>query len=671
MSGVDLAHIFFEPIKSDPDKLIPRPQSLTYDDLILMPGFIDFTVDEVSLETQFTRNICLKTPFVSSPMDTVTESQMAINLALHGGIGIIHCNMSIEQQVGEVEKVKRFNNGFLHNPMTVAPTDQISTIKETHEKVGFSGFPVVDPKSGKLVGMVSKSDYYFADSNTLARDVMVPLEKLHTASLGIGLDEAFDILKTTKVSRLPIIDQDGKLCSLICRKDILNSREYPLATKNPETNQLRVGAAVSTHPSDHARIDALIDVGVDALVIDSSQGNSKFQLETIDYIKTRCKTTGRMVDTIGGNVVTVEQANNLVNAGVDAIRVGMGVGCFDKNTQVLMASGTYKNICDVQIGDKVINMYGEQVSVKATVCHGLKNVVKVRNSKWNDDIYVTPDHKFWMRISDKMEWCEIAEANLENARLSMPNNIMMTPTETLSHKVQVPTSKHENYNYSKILSVKPVSGKRLVYDIEVDCPTHSFIANNAIVHNSICSTQEVTGVGRGQASAVYHVSRAAIEAGVPVIADGGISNTSHIIKALMLGASTIMAGSLFAGTDEAPGEFFFKDGVRLKKYRGMGSKKLDHRGKSQNPAANVASRYVSGGERDKTIFVPQGVIGSVLSKGSIERYVPYLQKAVKHGMQNVGSKSIGELQLSPPRVELRTLASQREGDIHNLFSYEK
>jgi IMP dehydrogenase len=294
---------------------------------------------------------------------------------------------------------------------------------------------------------------------------------------------------------------------LICRKDVVKTKTYPLATKNPKTGQLRVGAAVSTHPNDRARIDALVDAGVDVLVIDSSQGNSYFQEETIDYIR---QNHGDSIDIIGGNVVTPEQAKTLIQRGVDGLRVGMSSG-------------------------------------------------------------------------------------------------------------------------------------------------------------SICTTSSVTGVGRGQGSAIYHVSRVASEAGIPIIADGGISNTSHIVKAFVLGASAVMMGSMLAACDESPGEFFYKDNVRLKRYRGMGSKPLD-RGKT---AENVASRYLDNPQNNlDKVFVAQGVIGSVISKGSLDSYFPYIAKAVKHGMQNIGSQSVSDLYMFPPRVELRTLAALKEGGIHDLFSHE-
>ena len=324
--------------------------------------------------------------------------------------------------------------------------------------------------------------------------------KLVIAKEECSLLEANDILKTNKVNLLPIVDKKGNLVSLISRKDLRNNNEYPLASKNKETKQLLVGAAVSTHPRDRPRIDALIDVGVDVIVIDSSQGNSVYQLDTIKYIKDK-----KNIDIIGGNVVTKHQAKNLIEAGVDGLRVGMGIG-------------------------------------------------------------------------------------------------------------------------------------------------------------SICTTQEVCGVGRPQATAVYNVAEYAQQHNVPIIADGGISNIGHIIKALAIGASTVMMGSMLAGTDEAPGKYFYQEDVKLKKYRGMGS--IDAMNK------NSGKRYMV----DK-IKVAQGVTGAVTSKGSLQEYLPYIIRGVKHGFQDIGISDISNLheQMYEKKIEfnLRSLPAQREGNIHSLHSYEK
>ena len=368
--------------------------SYAYDDLILLPGYIDNGLEEISLRTQLTENVSLELPFISSPMDTVTESHMSIAMALQGGIGIIHSNLPIEEQVHEVLEVKNH-------------------IVEDREK-------------------------------------------------------------------------------------------YPLATLDPSTGVLKVGAAVSTHPRDRKRIEALGIAGADILVVDSSQGNSRYQIETIEYVRKRFP----MIGIVGGNVVTPLQAKNLIVAGVDCLRVGMGTG-------------------------------------------------------------------------------------------------------------------------------------------------------------SICTTQQVCGVGRGQATAVYHVSRhRGRTKKVCVIADGGISNAGHITKALALGADAVMMGSMVAAADESPGDIFCKNGVSLKKYQGMGSLEAMKK--------NSGSRYQPEGVARAThVEVSQGVVGEVVSKGSIHCLIPLMCKSVKHGFQNIGVKNIGELHdESSVKWEIRTAEAQREGGVHDLHSYE-
>lgn len=482
-------------------KIMESPYSYAYDDLILLPGFIDFTTNNICLKTKLTRNISLHIPFVSSPMDTVTESAMAIKMALLGGIGIIHCNNTIEEQVKEVKKVKRFNNGFITRPIVFSPQNTIQDI--LNQNLNFSGIPIT--KTGKLgsklVGLVSNRDIdYIEDTSTKLREIMST--ELVTAPQGITLNEASLKLLESKKSRLPIVNENYELVSLICRKDIRNNRLYPLASKNQNTKQLLVGASVSTSLY-HERIERLINAGVDVLVIDSSQGNSIFQLEVLKHIKSNYP----QVDVIAGNVVTPNQCVRLIEAGADGIRVGMGIG-------------------------------------------------------------------------------------------------------------------------------------------------------------SICTTQEVCGVGRAQASAVYHVAKHCLEKNIPIIADGGISNSGHIIKALSLGASTVMMGSLLAGTDESPGNYYYKDGIRLKKYRGMGS--LD----SIN--SNNQDRYL---HQKSKIKVAQGVSGEVVGKGNLEKHIGYLMTGTKHGFQNLGSTSISNLQTQinegTTLVELRTVMAQKEGNIHHLYSYKE
>lgn len=463
--------------------------TLGYNDIILLPRYIDFTVDEVDTETQFTKNITLKTPLVSSPMDTVTEDSMAIQMALNGGIGIIHCNQSIESQITQVARVKRYNNGFIMDPVTFCPQDTVQDVLDAQEKYGFTGFPIVDSR-GLLVGIVSRRDVDFIDDKT------TPLGQVMTTDLstyvGNDFSAASKIIQERKISRLPVTDSEGRLLSLVCRKDIKSLQNFPLATRD-QYKRLMVGAAVTTHLKDRERIDALVIAGVDVIVIDASQGWSKFQIETLEYIKQHYN-----VDVICGNVVTEDQAVALIRHGADALRVGQGIG-------------------------------------------------------------------------------------------------------------------------------------------------------------SICTTQNVCGVGRGQASAVWCTSGW----GVPIIADGGIKNTGDIVKAFALGASTVMMGSMFAGTDEAPGDYVDRDGKRLKRYRGMGSEEV-------LAAKMCGDRYLN--SRAEPV-IAQGVSGFVAGKGPVGKLIKKIMGAVRHGMQNVGCKTIKEIQTKSvdDSVELRTQSAIIEGNVHNVL----
>jgi IMP dehydrogenase len=337
------------------------------------------------------------------------------------------------------------------------------------------------------------------------KEFMTPKAKLVFAKDGISLSEANDMLKESKKGKLPVVNDNDEIVALISMTDIRKNKENPRASKDPMNKQLLCGAAIGTRPDDKVRAQLLADAGVDVIVVDSSQGDSIYQIEMIQHLKK----AHPKVDVIGGNVVTPSQAHNLIKAGVDGLRVGMGIG-------------------------------------------------------------------------------------------------------------------------------------------------------------SICTTQEVCAVGRAQASAVYHVAKYAAKFGIPIVADGGIKSTGHITKALCLGAGCVMMGGMLAGTDEAPGEYFYQDGVRLKRYRGMGSLEAMNSGGEKRYVWDTASTAVK---------VAQGVSGAVTDKGTLRRYIPYLMQGVRHGLQDAGVSSVSQarenLYAGKLRFEIRSPAAQKEGGVHGLHSYQK
>ncbi len=484
-------------------ELFDTVHGIAYNDFIILPGFIDFNPEEVDLESRVSRNIIVKRPVISSPMDTVTESRMAITLSLLGGIGIIHYNNSIDEQVDEVRKVKRYENGFIMDPVVLSPQHTIQDIDRIKDEYGFSGIPITEDGNlySKLIGIVTNRDIDFEhDRSKQIREVMTT--DLLTAHEGVTLFEANDILKNSKKGKLPIINENGHLVSLMSRNDLLTNREYPCASKDAR-KQLMVGAAISTKDESRERLHELAKAGVNLVVIDSAQGNSIYQIEMIKYIKKSYPE----IDVMAGNVVSEEQCENLIKAGADSLRIGMGPG-------------------------------------------------------------------------------------------------------------------------------------------------------------SICTTQTTMAVGRAQATAVYRCARYARKHDIPVVADGGVANIGHIAKALSIGASAVMMGSMLAGTEEAPGEYFYENGIRLKRYRGMASIEAMEKGGSK--------RYFA---EESKIKVAQGVSGAVVDKGSLLDYLPYIFQGLKHSFQDIGTSSVSllhqKLHSNELRFEMRSMSAQIEGGVHDMHSYKE
>jgi len=478
----------------------------TYDDIIFLPGHINFAAHEVDLTSKVSKNITLRTPLVSSPMDTVTESNMAMVMAMVGGMGFLHYNMTVDEQVAQIKRVKAHRPGYVLQPSVMSPTSTVAELDTQKMLKNFSSTMITEKGTicSKLLGVVSTRDVELVqDRSTLLADVMTT--DVITISQNLSLEAAEALVQKSKKGKLPVVNEAGELVGLMTWEEVKARKLRPAlgAPSVDAAGRLLVGAAMGTRPDDKARVARLVEAGVDAVILDSSQGDSIYQVEMIKHIKA----AHPAVDVIAGNVVTGAQALRLIQAGCDGLRVGMGSG-------------------------------------------------------------------------------------------------------------------------------------------------------------SICTTQEVCAVGRGQATAVFKVAKLAARHGVPIIADGGIQNSGNIVKALALGGSCVMCGSMFAGTTEAPGDYFYENGVRLKRYRGMGSLEAMSKGSD--------TRYLSDANHLK---VAQGVAGTVKDKGSVLKMVPYLMHGCKQGFQDLGAHSLanGHEQLLSGKMlmETRSGAAQKEGGIHDMHSYEK
>jgi len=466
-------------------------KALTFEDVLLVPKYSNVLPKDVDLTTKFTRNVSLNIPLVSAAMDTVTEARAAIAIARLGGIGVIHKNMDIVTQAREVEKVKKSESGIIIDPVKVFPDDTIAKALDIMKNFRISGVPVVD-RDGKLVGILTNRDLRFEKNTTrFVKDLMTPMP-LVTAKEGISLDEAEDILHQHKIEKLPIIDENGYLKGLITIKDIQKKKTYPNANKD-KFGRLRVAAAVGVG-NGVERAAALVGAGVDVIVVDSAHGHSQGILDVVKAIKERFD-----VDVVGGNVATAEATRALIEAGADAVKVGIGPG-------------------------------------------------------------------------------------------------------------------------------------------------------------SICTTRIVAGVGVPQISAIDECAREGAKHGVPIIADGGIKYSGDIAKALAVGASSVMIGSLLAGTEESPGETIMYQGRQYKAYRGMGSIGAMQKGSNDR-------YFQEGTAADK--LVPEGIEGMVPYRGRIADVVHQLIGGLRASMGYCGAKDIPTFWENAEFVEI-TSAGLKESHVHDV-----
>ena len=469
-------------------------KALTFDDVLLVPAYSNILPAATSLRTKLTRNISLNIPLLSAAMDTVTEANLAIAMAQEGGIGIIHKNLRPADQAREVARVKRFEAGVLRDPITIPPTMKIREVLALSQQHGISGFPVVE--GNQVVGIITNRDLRFEeDLEAEARAKMTPRDKLVFVKEDADTAEAKRLMNKHRLERVLVVNDNFELRGLITVKDIQKSHEHPLASKDSQ-GKLLVGAATGVGPRDEERIELLVAAGVDVLVVDTAHGHSQGILDRVKWIKERFP----HVDVIGGNIATASAALALVEAGADAVKVGIGPG-------------------------------------------------------------------------------------------------------------------------------------------------------------SICTTRIVAGVGVPQITAISNVAKALEGTGVPCIADGGIRFSGDISKALAAGAHTVMMGSMFAGTEEAPGEVILYQGRSYKSYRGMGSLGA--------MADGSADRYFQEASAKADKFVPEGIEGRVAYKGSVLAIIFQLIGGVRQSMGYCGCATIEELREKAEFVEI-TSAGMRESHVHDV-----
>ncbi len=475
----------------------PFEETFTFDDVLLVPQKSDILPRDAELHTQLTHDIRLNVPFLSSPMDTVTEHAMATALALAGGMGVIHKNLTIQKQAEEVRMVKRFENGFIENPVSIGPEEPISRVIHIRKTLGYKKVPVVN-KEGVLVGLITDVDYFPADDkDMLVKFRMQPISEMAVAKKGITLSEANKMIREHRLKTLCVVDRDGKLVSIVTHRDIEKNEEFPNACKDGD-KQLRVGAAVGVGSASLERAEALVAAGVDVIVVDTAHGHSEGVIDMVRALKKKWKDQ----PVIAGNIATGDAAKELIAAGVDAVKVGIGPG-------------------------------------------------------------------------------------------------------------------------------------------------------------SICTTRIIAGVGVPQLSAIANVVAGVKSAKrkVPVIADGGITSSGDAVKALAAGASTVMMGNMFSGTDETPGRVEFIGGRMFKVYRGMGSLEAMEAGGKE--------RYGQAEINEKKKLVPEGVSGRVAYKGAVSHILYQLSGGLRSGMGYCGAKTISELHKKARFVRI-TNAGLKESHPHDL-----
>ena len=471
-------------------------EALTFDDVLLVPGYSEVLPNDVQLKTFIARDLPLNVPLVSAAMDTVTEARLAIAMAQEGGIGIVHKNLTIDQQAAEVTKVKKHESGVVQNPVTCRSDITVGQLQEIAARTGFSGFPVVD--DGDLVGIVTSRDMRFENYvEATVATIMTPKAQLVTVLPSVDQEKVRNLLRKHRIERVLVVDENDKLQGMMTVKDMYYAKAYPNAAKDAN-GSLLVGAAVGTGADTPDRVKALAEAGVDLIIVDTAHGHSKGVIDRVRWVKENFP----QVKVVGGNIATAAAAEALADAGADGVKVGIGPG-------------------------------------------------------------------------------------------------------------------------------------------------------------SICTTRIVAGVGVPQISAVANVATAMQKRGIPVIADGGGRHSGDLAKAIVAGASVVMAGSLLAGTDEAPGEVELYQGRAYKAYRGMGS--LGAMGQAQGSS----DRYFQSADAGVEKLVPEGIEGRVACKGPMSAIIHQMMGGLRASMGYTGCANIEEMRTKPSFTRI-TNAGMSESHVHDV-----
>jgi len=473
---------------------IPPEEGFSFDDVLLIPSYSDVLPKDVNVGSQLTKNLALNIPFASAAMDTVTEAETSISMAREGGIGFIHRNMSIKSQAVEVDKVKKSESGMIVDPVTINPEQKVWEVLELMRKYRISGVPVI--KGDQLVGIVTNRDLRFETELEKPVSEVMTKDNLITVSEGITLEDSKKLLHAHRIEKLLVVDQQGRLKGMITIKDIEKIRKYPNACKD-SIGRLRVGAAVGVGPDMEERAEMLLNAGADVILIDTSHGHSKNVIEAVEKLKG----TFKDIELVAGNVGNEKGAEDLIKAGVDAVKIGIGPG-------------------------------------------------------------------------------------------------------------------------------------------------------------SICTTRIIAGIGVPQITAIMNCKSISNKTGVPLIADGGVKFSGDITKAIGAGAHSVMIGSMFAGTEESPGEVIFYQGRSYKVYRGMGSIEAMQKGSKD--------RYYQSEQTEDDKLVPEGIVGRVPYRGSLSANLLQLVGGLKAGMGYVGCRTLEELQEKARFLKI-SAAGMRESHVHDVI----